>query len=268
MLGLSFTGEHRVLMLTLLPGQRRQQRAAELEAMFRALDRELALDGVAHLLAARENSIVGLAQVTVPTARRVFTRIGAAQQGFVLGVGRRVGDVGDVAASYHDALLAVRTLRAPGRTATAMSYDEFDFATRLFSDVGLDRMAEWAGEMLRPLADQQILVDGLRLYFEHEMNIIAAAKALRIHHNSLRYRLGRAEELLNISLRDPAAVSSLFLALTATAMVGPPVVRRPEGAQRERVPGTALPTEAHQGVRIEPDGRLSAGLGAAVGPER
>ena len=52
-------------------------------------------------------------------------------------------------------------------------------------------------------------------FFAHSQNMNAAADALSIDHNSLRYRLAKVEELLNVSLRDPAAVSSLFLALTA-----------------------------------------------------
>jgi hypothetical protein len=43
----------------------------------------------------------------------------------------------------------------------------------------------------------------------------AAADTREIHHNSSRYRLAKVESLLNIRLREPAAVSSVFLALTA-----------------------------------------------------
>jgi hypothetical protein len=266
-LGISFTDETRVINLTLLPGRQRSHGTAAIEAMFAELDHELTAVGAPHLLAVRDNMIVGLAQAPRRTVQRSFVAINRTIPGFVLGIGRRASSVGDVVDSYNDSLLAVRTLRAPGRSASSMAYEEFDFATRLFSDVGLDRMARWAEEMLAPLADQPILVDGLRLYFEHGFNIIAAAKALKIHHNSLRYRLSRAEELLGLSLRDPAAVSSLFLALTAMSMTQQQVTRRP-GPAGSRQPGTALPADAVSDALGEYEGGLSDGLGVAIGPER
>jgi sugar diacid utilization regulator len=267
-LGISFADETRVINVTLLPGRPRRHGAAALEAMFIALDHELTTVGAPHLLAMRDNMIVGLVQASARTVQRRFVTINRSLQGFLLGIGRRAASTGDVVDSYNDSLLAVRTLRAPGRSATSMAYEEFDFATRLFSDVGLDRMARWAEEMLAPLADQQILVDGLRRYFEHGFNIIAAAKALKIHHNSLRYRLSRAEELLGVSLRDPAAVSSLFLALTATSMAQQRPVRRPSESAGAREPGTAIPADAVMDALEEYEGRLSDGFGVAIGPER
>ena len=48
------------------------------------------------------------------------------------------------------------------------------------------------------------------------------ARALRIHPNSLRYRLGRIEELTGRSLREPATIATLHLALLASAADGAP----------------------------------------------
>ena len=44
-----------------------------------------------------------------------------------------------------------------------------------------------------------------------------AAQAMHLHHNSLRYRLSRAEQLLGRSLKDPATIASVYFALTARA---------------------------------------------------
>jgi sugar diacid utilization regulator len=126
--------------------------------------------------------------------------------------------------------LAVRTLRRVAPEQWVMAYEDFDFATRLFSDVGLDRMVAWAEEFLAPLADRENLLDGLRSYFEHDQNINLAADDLSLHHNSLRYRLTKVEELLGINLKQPAAVSSLFLALTAIDLTRQPTSLRPRGA--------------------------------------
>ncbi len=76
-------------------------------------------------------------------------------------------------------------------------------------------MTVWANEFLRPVVERPALLEGLSTFFKHEQNMNTAAHALSIHHNSLRYRLAKVEEILSLSLRDPAALSSLFLALTA-----------------------------------------------------
>jgi sugar diacid utilization regulator len=116
-----------------------------------------------------------------------------------------------------------------------MTYEDFDFATRLFADVGLDRMVEWANDFLSPLAERDTLMDGLRAYFEADQNINLAAESLNIHHNSLRYRLSKVEELLTINLKQPASVSSIFLALTAIDLTGQPrtIRRRTERLEGE-----------------------------------
>ncbi|WP_190813042.1 PucR family transcriptional regulator [Saccharopolyspora pogona] len=269
-LGISFTDESRVIIVSLLRGQQRSHGVATVEAMYNRLDLELTALGTPHLLALRDGAIVGLVQASGPTIQRIFNKINSSLRGFLLGIGRRTSSIGEAVDSYHDAHLAVRTLRAPGRTGTSMSYEDFDFATRLFSDVGVERMSKWAAEMLQPLAEQQILLDGLRAYFEHEFNIVSAARALKIHHNSLRYRLSRAEDLLGLNLKDPAAVSSLFLALTAMAMASwTQAPRRPDRSDREPRPGPSFASDTDTDFRGEQNrGGLTRGLGVAFGPER
>jgi DNA-binding PucR family transcriptional regulator len=47
------------------------------------------------------------------------------------------------------------------------------------------------------------------------MDVMSAARAMGLHHNSLRYRLGRVEQFLGCSLKDPATIASLYIALAA-----------------------------------------------------
>jgi hypothetical protein len=124
-------------------------------------------------------------------------------------------------------------------------------------------MLAWAEEFIAPLDREGPLFDSLQVYFEQNQNINAAAELLHVHHNSLRYRLTKVEEQLKVSLRDPAAVASVFLALTAVdlgTMQAPK--RSPAAAGRRRpadieAPGTPVeiagrPNE-HHGVVLPPE---------------
>ncbi|MGW5715262.1 PucR family transcriptional regulator [Amycolatopsis sp. NPDC003865] len=171
--------------------------------------------GIAQLTSVRDQVAIMLVQATPSTLRRVLAASKTSVPEVHIGVGRPVRAVGEVADSYHDALLAVQWLSRTAKGAQLMPYENFDFATRLFADVGADRMIAWARDFLTPLDERPQLLEGLSTYFAHSQNMNAAAHALNIHHNSLRYRLAKVEEALGLSMRDPAAVSSLFLALTA-----------------------------------------------------
>ena len=47
------------------------------------------------------------------------------------------------------------------------------------------------------------------------MDVNATAEAMHVHPNTLRYRLSRVEKLLGRSLRQPATIAELSLALLA-----------------------------------------------------
>jgi sugar diacid utilization regulator len=184
---------------------------------------------VSYLMTARDKTITITAQCSIQTLRRIVIAEGNKLPNAHIGIGRKVHALGDILDSYQDAQLAVRTLRRNSRGPKIMAYEDFSYATRLFADVGFDKMITWAQEFLKPLEGRELLVEGLQTYFEHAQNINAAADALEIHHNSLRYRLAKAEEILEINLREPGAVSSVFLALTALEL-GRLQQRRPKSS--------------------------------------
>ena len=269
-LGISFDQEIRTAVARLVPGIPNSHAGPALETMFNLLQHTMVAQDVPHLLVLKERAVVALVQSSASTIQRTFVQISSGLPDFNLGIGRDVAGVGQIVDSYHDAQLAIRALKRRGTGIKSMTYEEFDFATRLFSYVGLDTMAAWADELLRPIEDQPILLDGLRKYFEHNQNINAAAESLSVHHNSLRYRLSKIEETLEVSLRDPAALSSLFLALTALSMSRAQAETTPhvEPSARTQKAGTAKPKDASSGELNEYSVRPQNSLGAAVGPDQ
>jgi hypothetical protein len=57
------------------------------------------------------------------------------------------------------------------------------------------------------------LTASLRAYFESDLHVERAADRLFVHPNTLRYRLGRFEELTGASLRDPVVAFEVWWAL-------------------------------------------------------
>jgi hypothetical protein len=65
------------------------------------------------------------------------------------------------------------------------------------------------------------LKGSLREYFACGMHVERAAERLFVHQNTLRYRIGRFEELTGASLRDPGAAFEVWWALERDAMRRP-----------------------------------------------
>lgn len=265
-LGLSFEDELRTMVVqprrrTTTPRGRPVLRDI-VEGMTRALESA----GIDHLVSVRDEYVVLAVQASPSTIRRIMVAAEDTLSGFHGGIGRPIRHVGELADSYHDAQLAIQSLRRTPRKAQVMSYEEFDFATRLFSDVGMSRMAAWAREFLKPLDEREPLLEGLSAYFEHSQNMNAAADSLNIHHNSLRYRLSKIESLLKVSLRDPAAVSSLFLALSARDL------EQKQGRLEPRVTRGGAPPRPSDVEALSSPSELSSpgreSLGVVLGPDR
>jgi sugar diacid utilization regulator len=218
-LGVTFTGAARVVVLRPVRSARKARLADTLEQLAAATAATLAAASVSHLITVRDNTVTVLAQADTPEIAALLSRQSGPAK-FQCGIGRRITVVADAADSYHDAQLAVQSLRRSGSQKTTMSYEDFDLATALFSDVGLDQMAARAEVYFAGIRDREALIDGLRAYFDHGQNIIAAAAELDIHHNSLRYRLSKIEEALGVHLKDAGDISSVYLALTALELSG------------------------------------------------
>jgi sugar diacid utilization regulator len=213
--GLSFADELRTLVFRPIRSSVASRPLPHIDDVSELLGMALESQSVAYLMTTKDKAVIMTAQCGVQTLRRIVIAEGNKLPNAHIGIGRKVRALGDILDSYQDAQLAVRTLRRNSRGPKIMAYEDFNYATRLFADVGFDKMIMWAQEFMKPLEGRDLLIEGLQTYFEHAQNINAAADSLEIHHNSLRYRLAKAEEILAINLREPGAVSSVFLALTA-----------------------------------------------------
>ncbi|MEA5038431.1 MAG: PucR family transcriptional regulator ligand-binding domain-containing protein [Clostridiaceae bacterium] len=128
----------------------------------------------------------------------------------------------DRAAAYREARQAARQCQAEGGTRI---YTRRDTALRnlLVPCLADPAAAALRNELLEPLQaydreHDSALKKALLCWFDHGGNMCEAARAMHLHRQSLRYRIGKAEELLGISLDDCRAALALELALRLEQM--------------------------------------------------
>lgn len=213
-LGLTFTQEVRVLVVSdRVRGKRGSADVSLSDRLYRAFDdRSFVI-----MVTERDGEAVALIQGQRLQTAETVKRFAHADSSLVIGVGRPTGHIGAVPTSHHDAVLAAQQARSAGNGV--FSYDDFEFTTRLLAHVGSEQMSQWSREVLSALDAKPILMEALLSYFSHDFDIMAAAEALHVHHNSLRYRLNKVEELVGGSLKTPSIISALYLAIVSRPAV-------------------------------------------------
>ena len=163
-----------------------------------------ALAGVPHLVSEHAACVVALVQAPL---ERVEPAAGPCA-----GIGRPVASIAAVRDSLRDAELALE--RATTENAV-VAFEDFDLGTLLLSEASPGRLEPKVAELVAVLREHPALHETLVAYFDHELDVPATADALHLHPNSLRYRLTRIEELLGRSLKRPATIAELHIALLA-----------------------------------------------------
>lgn len=159
-------------------------------------DAERVLDGLraGYLLDERDGAVVALVE-DVPSALPVA---GSAT----------VRPDAPVGPAYGNARLAARRSALTG--GGPVRAEDLPVLERIVLELGADRTAQLAGEVLTPL--DATLQDTLRTWLAHRQDVPATARALHVHENSVRHRLGRVRRLVG-DLRDPSVLAAVHLAL-------------------------------------------------------
>jgi purine catabolism regulator len=124
--------------------------------------------------------------------------------GLRIGVGRlvaRAGEIGDALAGAEQALAAATRLPAHG---AVVRFEDLGIYRLLLGGNAATDHAEFARQVLAPLAaidTRGQLFASLEALTRHDFNCAAAARALRIHVNTMKYRM---QQLRDAFGRDPA----------------------------------------------------------------
>lgn len=157
----------------------------------------------------------GLGAMRGATARSLDVSIGIGTQG-----------IGHAAlrGSHSEALRAVAVINATGRTGLDLTINEAGSMSLLAATSADDRDG-FVERYLRPLIDYDRrhrtgLVKTLQMYFTAVGNVQATADLMFLHISTVRYRLGRIEEIGGISLKSDEDRLCLQIALRVALISG------------------------------------------------
>jgi sugar diacid utilization regulator len=216
-LGYNLRQQHRVAIVIEDPPGRRDP-----DSRLRAV-RHAALEaGLGRLLVPRAESVVVVAHGDPDWDAFQGQLLSGVGRNVWIGVGGSCDDLRDFPRSYHEATLAVRMRHAAREGSRTFFYEQLG-SYRLLAEVGelsaIDRFVEeWIGALVAYDTKQGAdLVSTLSSFLECRGNYDAAAAALSVHRNTLKYRLRRIREISGHDLKDADTLFNLQLAARAWA---------------------------------------------------
>lgn len=135
-----------------------------------------------------------------------------------IGIGRVAASIKDIEGSYRDACFTIKYMKQKGMKNKVTAFRDLGFYQVLARDDTADYLFDLALESLGPLleADKTKNTSFLRTldcYFASGCSIKAAASSLSCHVNTIRYRLERIKQLLQLDVEDVEHRFNLEMAL-------------------------------------------------------
>src|SRR3954471_18920314 len=213
-LGVDFAIPARIVLVDACEEGHHDRTHADLDEAAASLSEAFSHGAAGHLCTRRDGAVVALVQAPEAELHTALVQLVDERPALAAGVGRPAADPREVLHSYRDARIAFQTFARSSDRRIA-GFDDLDLVTLLISEAPPERIQPKVEEIMGVLRRSPGLHETLEAYFEHDLDIMRAARALHVHHNTLRYRLGRVEEELGRSLKAPATIAVLFVAFAA-----------------------------------------------------
>ena len=209
--GIDLGGSARILVLSDRAQGDSEQSAPE--SVRHRLEGFLASRHVANLITERDDRLILLLQGGGELDALVHEYLADAET-LLAGLGRPFSLRGGAVDSLRDAELAFDHLEHEPGSRRLLRFEDFGLIEWVIVDTPANRLEPKVGELLEEIKRDEMLYETLVKYLEVDLDVGRAAKDLHLHPNSLRYRLGRIEELLECSLHELSTISSLYFATT------------------------------------------------------
>ncbi|HWI70997.1 MAG TPA: PucR family transcriptional regulator [Baekduia sp.] len=201
--GLDISAGVTAVVVRSLGGPCARDRLHEVEEAVRA-------GGLAALASVDGEELRVLAQAPI-TDEQVMQLLLGPDAGSRAGVGRAVTRPLAIKQSTAEAALAVAA-RGAGRRRV-VRYDELELSAVLMHEMPLERLGPKIEQIAQPLREQPVVLETLRAYMERDLDVAKTARHLRVHPNSVRYRLAKVEDMIGGRLRSPENLMAVLVAL-------------------------------------------------------
>ncbi|MRR28829.1 GAF domain-containing protein [bacterium] len=140
-----------------------------------------------------------------------------------IGVGRAVKNYTDIPSSYQDAQISLHASATSSKRGRVLAYAELGVLPLLLQSRSQTELVAFMHSSLDPLLAHDAqkdsdLVPTLRAYLASSGHLQRTASDCHIHINTLKYRMQRIEEILNLDLSNGETRFNLQLALTIQGM--------------------------------------------------
>lgn len=185
----------------------------------------------------RDERLVALVDLTSRSAHRIkedlrglIERDGGGANDVVVGIGRPCDDLFDFSMSYDEARIACELAVEQHGHSNLVTARELGIQG--LASLPLAQLQATVGETLGPLIESDARrgtdhLSTVRTYLSHDRHLPATAAELRVHYNTVRNRIARAEEMLGIDFANVDDRFRLETALrmnsVAIALSGPPI---------------------------------------------
>lgn len=134
------------------------------------------------------------------------------------GCSRTVASLWELPAAYSQARRAAQVGLETNAAGAVIAFDSLGVLRLLSLIPDSGELRSYLGDVLGPLVpggatDHSELRETLGVLLLTNLNVAAAARTLHVHYNTLRYRIGKLEQILGPFMTDPSTRLNLHLAL-------------------------------------------------------
>jgi purine catabolism regulator len=210
--GIEFDGSSRMFVFAISKTSPGAAGRPAVERLRNLIEELLDNDRAPHLLAISSSEVLCLTSAAPDCIRAWVPDLSSADGDVHVAGGRPIATIDRVSDSLLDARLALRTASEPG---SLVLFEDASLMSWLISVAPGEALSAKLDALLGPLREHPQLHESLRVYIREGASIPAAARALNLHNNSLRYRITRIEKLLGRSVHDLSTLAELQLAFLA-----------------------------------------------------
>ncbi len=132
--------------------------------------------------------------------------------GITVGIGSFHDDTIGLRESYREAMLALELGERMWGTNRLYHINSLGIAG-IVAESSTDKKLDFANRLLGPLLPHQELVRTMEEFFKHNLNLTNTAEALKIHRNTLIYRLDKIASIISLDPRFFQEAVQIYLAL-------------------------------------------------------